>query len=132
MLAGVRCFMGTCAVAGRAPVPADEDTLCHFAATLAEEGLRHKTIKSAEVRHLHISEGRDDPFSGGLHRLHYILRGVKRYPLSRRRMFRRHQFFSPLSLTVKSVKQALGLREASSRWALDFLPLGAVARQCLL
>ncbi len=77
---GVRRFMRTCAVAGRAPVPADEDALCHFAATLAEEGLRHRTIKSymAGVRHLHISEGHGDPFSGGLHRLHYVLRGVKR------------------------------------------------------
>ncbi len=77
---GVRRFTGICAAAGRTPVPADEDTLCHFAATLAVEGLRHKTIKSymAGVRHLHISEGHGDPFSGGLHRLHYVLRGVKR------------------------------------------------------
>ncbi len=61
---GVRHFMRTCAVAGRAPVPADEDALCHFAATPAEEGLRHKTIKSymAGVSHLHISEGHGDLF----------------------------------------------------------------------
>ncbi len=32
----------------------------------------------AGVRHLHISEGYGDPFSAGLHRLHYVLRGVKR------------------------------------------------------
>ena len=72
--------MGICSAAGHTPVPADEDTLCHFAATLAVEGLRHRTIKSymAGVRHLHISEGHGDPFSAGLHRLHYVLRGVKR------------------------------------------------------
>ncbi len=54
---GVRRFTGICAAAGRTPVPADEDTLCHFAATLAAEGLQNKTIKSymAGVRHLHIS-----------------------------------------------------------------------------
>ncbi len=77
---GVRRFMGICSTAGRTPVPADEDTLCHFAATLAVEGLRQRTIKSymAGVRHLHISEGHGDPFSAGLHRLHYVLRGVKR------------------------------------------------------
>ncbi len=77
---GVRRFMGICSTAGRTPVPADEDTLCHFVATLAVEGLRHRTIKSymAGVCHLHISEGHGDPFSAGLHRLHYVLRGVKR------------------------------------------------------
>ncbi len=71
-------FYGDLCCSKSGSVPADEDALCHFAATLAEEGLRHKTIKSymAGVRHLHISEGHGDPFSGGLHRLHYILRGV--------------------------------------------------------
>ena len=39
-----------------------------------------RSIKSymAGVRHLHISEGYGDPFSPGLYRLHYVLRGVKR------------------------------------------------------
>ena len=77
---GVRRFIGICSAAGRIPVPADEGTLCHFAATLATEGLRHRTtIKSymAGVRHLHISEGQGDSFSAGLHRLYYVLRGVK-------------------------------------------------------
>ncbi len=60
--------MGICSTAGRTPVPADEDTLCHFAATLALEGLRHRTIKSymAGVRHFHISEGHEDLFSADL------------------------------------------------------------------
>ncbi len=31
----------------------------------------------AGVRHLHISAGQGDPFSAGLHRLHYVLHGVK-------------------------------------------------------
>ena len=77
---GVRRLIGISSAAGRIPVPADESTLCHFAATLATEGLRHRTIKSymAGVHHHHISEGQGDPFSAGLHRLHYVLRGVKR------------------------------------------------------
>ncbi len=76
---GVRRFMGICSTAGRTPVPANEDTLCHFAAALAVEGLHHRTIKSymAGVHHLHISEGHEDPFSAGLHRLHYVLWCVK-------------------------------------------------------
>ncbi len=55
---GVRRFMGICSTAGQTPVPADKDTLCHFAATLAVEGLRHRTIKSymAGVRHLSTSQ----------------------------------------------------------------------------
>ncbi len=61
-------------------MPTDEDTLCHFSASLAVDGLCHRTIKSymAGVCHLHISEGYGNPFSAGLHRLHYVLRGVKR------------------------------------------------------
>ena len=76
---GVRRFTAICSAAGLTAVPASEEALCHFAATLAEEELRHRTIKSymAGVRHLHISEGFGDPFSTGLHRLHYVLRGVK-------------------------------------------------------
>ena len=77
---GVRRFIGICSAAGVAAVPVSEETLCHFAATLAGEGLCHRTIKSymAGVRHLHISEEYGDPFSPGLHRLHYVLCGVER------------------------------------------------------
>ncbi len=77
---GVRRYLKECSAANLAPIPVVEDTLCHFAATLATNGLRHRTIKSymAGIRHWHISEGRGDPFSQGLHRLHYVLRGVKR------------------------------------------------------
>ena len=43
---GVRRFTRVCTTAGLTVVPASEGALCHFAATLAEEGLRHRTIKS--------------------------------------------------------------------------------------
>ena len=60
-------------------VPAGEDVLCKFAAALATEGLRHRTIKSymAGVRYLHIEEGLGDPFLQSPPHLHYVLRGVK-------------------------------------------------------
>ena len=77
---GVCRFTRVCAAVGLTVVPASEGAPCHFAATLEEEGLRHRTIKSymAGVRHLHISEGYGDPFTHDLHRLHYVLRGIKR------------------------------------------------------
>lgn len=77
---GTRRYLKVCSAAKLVPMPATEDTLCHFAATLATEGLRHRTIKSymAGIRHWHISDGYGDPFAAGLHRLHYVMRGVKR------------------------------------------------------
>ena len=36
----------------------------------------HKSYM-AGVRHLHISEGYGDPFTHDLHRLHYVLCGIK-------------------------------------------------------
>ncbi len=77
---GQKRFLDFCAAAGLRAVPADEEVLCKFAAKLASEGLRHRTIKSymAGVRHLHIEEGLADPFLPALPRLHYVLRGVKR------------------------------------------------------
>ena len=64
---GVRRFSCICSAVGLATVPASEETLCHFAATLAGEGLRHRTIKSymAGVRHLHISGTPSSPVSTG-------------------------------------------------------------------
>ena len=58
---------------GREAVPVSEEGRCRFAAMLADEGLKHRTI-----RHLHIEEGVTDPFEKPLHRLHYMLREVKR------------------------------------------------------
>ena len=55
----------------------------NLVATLAIEDLCHRTVKSyiAGIRHLHILEGHGDPFTSGLHKLHYVLRGVKRAPV---------------------------------------------------
>lgn len=61
-------------------VPATEMVLCYFVSQLAKEGLKHRTMKVylAAVRHLHVEEGRTDPFEQPMNRLRYILRGVKR------------------------------------------------------
>ena len=69
-----------CAREGRQAVSASEEGMCRFVASLAGDGLKHRTIKSYlyGVRHLHIEEGLADPFVQPLHRLHYTLRGVKR------------------------------------------------------
>jgi len=54
--------------------------LCYFAAFLAKEKLKHKTIKVYlfGVRFLHISEGFADPFQKAKNQLHYVIRGIKR------------------------------------------------------
>ena len=69
-----------CAGVGMHPLPASEEGLCRFVVKLAEEGLKHRTIKAylSGVRHLHIMEGLADPFKQPLEQLHYVLRGVKR------------------------------------------------------
>ena len=61
-------------------IPATEAVLCRFVASMAKAGLRHRTMKVylAAVRFLHISEGAQDPFLPSLHRLRYILQGIKR------------------------------------------------------
>ena len=71
-LSGQRRYSSFCASAGLCAVPAVEEVLYKFAAKLASEGLKHRTIKSymAGIRHLHIEEGLGDPFLPALPRLH--------------------------------------------------------------
>ena len=54
--------------------------LCRFVAYLADQGLKHRTLKAylSGVRFLHIQDGLADPFVGKMDRLQYTLRGVKR------------------------------------------------------
>ena len=64
------------------PLPVCEDRLCSFAAFLADEKLKHRSIKTymSAVRHLQISAGFPDPFAASIQmpRLEYVLRGIKR------------------------------------------------------
>ncbi len=74
--------MQFCVRAGRSPVPASEPTLCSFVSYLANEGLKHRTLKVylSAVRHLHIERGLQDPFQGKPSpRLQYVLRGIKKH-----------------------------------------------------
>jgi len=61
-------------------LPASEKALCYFAAFLAKEKLKHKTIKVylSGVRFLHISEGFSDPFQQPMNQLHHVLWGTSR------------------------------------------------------
>ena len=63
--------------------PVNEAKLCSFVARLADEHLKHRTIKVylSAVRHLQISEGLPDPFhgAGSLPKLHYVLQGIKKH-----------------------------------------------------
>lgn len=61
-------------------MPATETVLCRFVSYLAKAELKLGTIKVylSAIRYLHIEEGENDPFLPTLHRLHYILQGVKR------------------------------------------------------
>ena len=54
--------------------------MCRYVSYLAEASLKHRTIKVylSALRFLHIAEGEEDPFQPTLHRLHYILQGIKR------------------------------------------------------
>ena len=47
---------------------------------MAKAGLKHRTMKVylLAVRFLHITEGAGDPFLPALHRLQYIMQGIKK------------------------------------------------------
>ena len=66
--------------AAMTPLPIQESQLCSFVAFLAEEKLKHCTIKTymLAVRHLQIRAGFPDPFGATIQmpRLGYVLRGV--------------------------------------------------------
>ena len=69
---GQRRFLNFCAMVGLVAVPAREEVLCKFVAQLAEEGLKHRTIKCymAGIRHLHIAKGLGNPFLPPLAKFH--------------------------------------------------------------
>ena len=63
------------------PYPLREDRLCSYVAFLAEEGLKHRTIKAylAGIRCLQIHKALGNPFAhGSMPRLEYVLSGIKR------------------------------------------------------
>ena len=75
-------YLKFCALSATSPLPIGESQLCSYVSFLANEGLKHRTIKSylSATRHLQISEGLGDPFHGiSMPKLEYVLRGVKKH-----------------------------------------------------
>lgn len=65
-----------------APLPISESRRCSYVSFLANEGLKHRSIKSylSAIRHLQIVEGLGDRFHGiSMLKLEYVLRGVKKH-----------------------------------------------------
>ena len=73
--------MKFCEAAALTPLPVCEGQLCSFVAFLADEKLRHRSIKTymSAVRHMQIRAGLPDPFGATVQmpRLEYVLRGIK-------------------------------------------------------
>ena len=64
------------------PLPVTEVKLCGFVSRLANEGLKHQSIKCylSAVRHLQISFSGRDPFHGiNMPRLEYVMKGIKKH-----------------------------------------------------
>ena len=61
------------------PYPMKEDILCTYATYVADQGLRHQTIKCylSAIRHQQISLGFPDPNISTMPRLEQLLRGIK-------------------------------------------------------
>jgi hypothetical protein len=57
-----------------------ETTLCRFAASLGQQRLKHRTVKSylSGLRFAHIHQGLGNPFMMDMPRLGYVLSGIKR------------------------------------------------------
>ena len=63
------------------PFPLQENILCSYVAFLAEQKLKHRTIKAylSGIRYLQIQKSLGNPFmSGAMPRLEYVLTGIKR------------------------------------------------------
>ena len=62
--------------------PVSEVVLCGFVSILADEGLKHRSIKTylSGVRYYQIKSGYPDPFQGpAMPRLDYVIKGIKRH-----------------------------------------------------
>ena len=71
-----------CTKSATAPLPISESQLCSYGSFLANEGLKHRSIKSylSAIRHLQIAEGLGDPFHGiSMPKLEHVFRGVKKH-----------------------------------------------------
>ena len=85
--AGKRRYYNFCAQFGFSPLHLSEVVLCQFVAFLFSESLSYQSIRSylSAVRHLQITHGLPDPALASFARLDYVLKGVRRTGLPRRR-----------------------------------------------
>ena len=65
---GENCYLGFCRLCDVDPLPLSELLLCKLVAHLADQQLKHRTIKTylSGVRYLQIRSGLPDPFQGAL------------------------------------------------------------------
>ena len=84
---GKRRYYKFCAQFGFSPLPLSEVVLCQFVAFLFSESLSYQSIRSylGAVRHPQITHGLPDPALASFARLDYVLKGVRRTGLPRRR-----------------------------------------------
>ena len=74
-----RQYTSFCSASGHRPFPISESVLCQFVSYLAQQQLKHQTIKSylSGIRFYQIFQSHPDPFIKDMPKLHYVLRGIK-------------------------------------------------------
>lgn len=78
---GQERFLKFCEQHNFTPLPINQSMLCSYVACLADQGLKHCTIKVylSAIRNLQITYGLDDPFAGvAMPQLDLVMRGIKR------------------------------------------------------
>jgi len=77
--AAERKYLTFCLDFSFAPLPLCEDVLCHYAASLAKQSLKHQTIKTylSALRYTQVMAGFGDPGLSSMPRLEYVLKGIK-------------------------------------------------------
>ena len=116
---GYSRYLNFCERAHLTPLPASERVLCLFVAFLVEERVAHSTIKCylSAVRHLHIQQSQNNPFTTPLLRLELVLRGVKRRHGEVRRQPRLPITPDVLSLLRTHWASRVDKRDAMMLWA---------------
>ena len=75
-----RRYTSFCSTSGTTrPFPTSESILCQFVAYLAQQHLKHQTIKCylSGIRFYQIIQSHPDPFITNMPKLQYVLRGIK-------------------------------------------------------
>lgn len=76
---GFRRYTSFCSLAQIRPFPTSESILCRFVCYLAQQCLKHQSIKCylSSIRFYQIIQSHPDPFITDMPKLHYVLRGIK-------------------------------------------------------